>query len=75
MGQFYYTATIDSNRTLYLSALTDRLISLCGQEINDASGYFLYERRTRGDIVDVELIAHVLSDDAAMRLREAFNMI
>jgi hypothetical protein len=75
MGQFYYTATIDSNRTLYLSSLTDRLISLCGQEINDASGYFLYERRTRGDIVDVELIAHVLSDDAAMRLREAFNMI
>jgi hypothetical protein len=75
MGQFYYTATIESNRTLCLSSLTDRLISLCGEEINDASGYFLYERRTRGDIVDVELIAHVLSDDAAMRLREAFNMI
>jgi hypothetical protein len=75
MGQFYYTASIDSNRTLCLSPLTDRLISMCGQEINDASGYFLYERRTRGDIVDVELIAHVLSDDAAMRLREAFNMI
>ncbi len=74
MGQFYFSVNIDGNRTLCLSPLTDRLISLCEQEINDASGYFLYERRTRGDIVDIEVIAHVLSDDAAMRLREAFNM-
>jgi hypothetical protein len=74
MDQLYYTVNIDSNRTLCLSQMTNRLISLSGQEIEDASGYFLYERRTRGDIVDVEVIARVLSDEAAMRLRDAFNM-
>lgn len=74
MDQFYYTVAIGSNRTLCLSPLTDRLISLSGQEIGDTSGYFLYERRERGDIVDVEVIAHVLSDEAASRLRQVFNM-
>ena len=74
MDQFYYTVTIDSNRTLCLSPLTDRLISLSGQEIGDTSGYFLYERCARGDIVDVEVIAHVLSDEAALRLRQVFKM-
>ncbi|MGB6492118.1 MAG: hypothetical protein WBF00_00485, partial [Methylocella sp.] len=71
----YYTATIGNNRMLCLSQLTDRLISLSGQEIGDTSGYFLYERRTRGDIVDIEVIAHVLSDEGAGRLRQVFNMI
>ena len=74
MDQFYYTVNIDNDRTLCLSQMTDRLISLCDQDIGDASGYFLYERRTRGEIVNVEVIARVLSDEAAMRLREAFNM-
>jgi hypothetical protein len=74
MDQFYYSVNIDNSRTLCLSQMTDRLISLCEQEIGDGSGYFLYERRTRGEIVDVEVIARVLSDEGAMRLREAFNM-
>jgi len=74
MDHFYYTVTIDSNRTLCLSPLTDRLISLSGQEISDTSGYFLYERSVRGDIVDVEVIAHILSDEGAGRLRQVFNM-
>jgi hypothetical protein len=74
MDLFYYSVNIDSDRTLCLSPLTDRLISLSGQDISDPGGYFLYERRTRGDIVDVEVIAHVLSDEAALRLRQALNM-
>lgn len=74
MDQFYYTVNIDSDCTLCLSQMTDRLISLCDQEIEDVSGYFLYERRTRGEIVNVEVIARVLSNEAAMRLRKAFNM-
>lgn len=75
MDNLYYTATIGNNRMLCLSQLTDRLISLSGQEIGDTSGYFLYERRTRGDIVDIEVIAHVLSDEGAGQLRQVFNMI
>lgn len=74
MDQFYYSVDIDSGRTLCLSPLTDRLISFCGQEVHDLGGYFLYERRNRGDLVDVEIIAHVLSDEAVFRLRVALNM-
>jgi hypothetical protein len=74
MDDLYYSVNIDSNRELCLSPLTDRLIALSGQDLNDESGYFLYERRVRGDFVDVEVIARVLSVEGAQRLRSAFNM-
>ena len=74
MERFYYSVDIDCNRTLCLSELTDRLIFLSGQDIKERDGYFLYERRRRGNIVDIEVIAHVLSDEAALRLGQALNM-
>lgn len=74
MDNLYYTATLDSNRQLCLSPITDRLIELSGQDVCDFSGYFLYERRVQGNTTDVEIIAHVLSLEGALRLRSAFNM-
>ncbi len=74
MDDLYYTVDIDDNRELCLSSLTDRQIELSGQDLGDHSGYFLYERRVRGGIVDIEVIAHVLSPESALRLRDVFNM-
>jgi hypothetical protein len=74
MDQFYYSVNIDNTRTLCLSQMTDRLLSLCEQDVGDGAGYFLYERRTRGEIVNIEVIARVMSDEGALRLRQAFNM-
>lgn len=74
MAQFYFSVNIDNDRTLCLAPLTDRKIAMSGQEIADTSGYFLFE--TRGsDERGVEIIAHVVSEDAVFRLREAFNMV
>jgi hypothetical protein len=74
MDNLYYTVNIEAGRELCLSPLTDRLIELSGQDVDDQSGYFLYERNVRGGVTDIEIIARVLSPEGASRLRDAFKM-
>jgi len=74
MDEFYFSVNIDAGRTLCLAPLTDRRLAMAGQELEDTSGYFLYEQHGEGDFARVEILAHVVSDDAVCRLRSQFNM-
>jgi len=74
MAEFYFTATLSNERTLFLAPLTDRLIAESGQDVPDASGYFLFERRRGGRRPNVEIIAQVVSEEAALRLRDMLGM-
>jgi hypothetical protein len=74
MTEFYFSVNLDNERTLCLAPLTERKLVLSGQEIPDTSGYFLFEQRGSGDFARVEIIAQVLSEDAAFRLRDMLNM-
>jgi hypothetical protein len=74
MSEFYFSVNLDDNRVLCLAPLTDRRIAMSGQEITDPSGYFLFERRGSGEVAEIEIIAQVLSEEAALRLREMFQM-
>jgi hypothetical protein len=73
MQNFYFSAVVDNDRTLYIAPLCDRHLASSGQEVVDTSGYFLYERRA-SDPDSVRIIAQVLSDDAALELREMLKM-
>jgi hypothetical protein len=74
MEAFYFSVALDSERTLCLAPLTDRRMAMSGQEIADPSGYFLFEKRGSGEAADIEIIAQVLSEDAALRLRDVLGM-
>lgn len=74
MADFYFTLSLGNNRTLHLAPLTDRLIAESGQELSDAGGYFLFERRHDDAPGRVEIIAQVLSEEAAFRLRDMLAM-
>lgn len=74
MAEFYFTATLDNGRTLYLAPLTSRVIAESGQEIPDASGYFLFERNRSDTCTRVQIIAQVVSEEAALRLRDMLAM-
>jgi hypothetical protein len=74
MAEFYFSVSIDNNRTLHLAPLTDRLIAQSGQEVPDAGGYFLFERRQSEGPQHVEIIAQALSEEAAFRLRDILAM-
>lgn len=74
MAEFYFSVNLDNDRTLCLAPLTDRRIALSGQEIPDPSGYFLFEKRSSDELGGIEIIAQVLSEEAAFRLRDMFKM-
>jgi hypothetical protein len=75
MATFYFTVQLDHDRTLCLAPLTDRRYERSGQELDDTSGYFLFEQRGFGEAADIEIIARAISDEAALRLRQMFNMV
>jgi len=74
MSDYYFSVNIGGEHTLCLAPLTDRRLSMSGQKIEDPSGYFLYEQRGTGDAASIEIIAKVFTEDAALRLREMFQM-
>jgi hypothetical protein len=74
MAEFYFTATLSNGRTLFLAPLTERLIAESGQEVSDTSGYFLFERDRSNANHTVQIIAQVVSEEAALQLREMLAM-
>ena len=75
MAQFYFSSKLDHDRTLCLAPLSDRLLASCGDDAPvDSSGYFLFERRGDGHLVEIEIIARVDSDEAAVKLSEMIGL-
>lgn len=74
MEAYYFSLALGDERTLCLAPLTERRFAMSGQEIVDRSGYFLFEKRGSGESADVEIIAQVLSEEAALRLRDVLGM-
>jgi hypothetical protein len=70
MAQYYFSAKIDSDTTLCIAPLTNRRIELSGQQIDDPSGYFLYQTRGGGEPSDVQILARLDSEEAALRLKD-----
>ena len=71
---YFYFSTENSGRSLYLAPLTQRQLAMSGDEISDTSGYFLFERHGTGEKAVIDVIAHVLTDEAAVRLKDMFGM-
>lgn len=69
MAEFYFSAKVDAETTLCIAPLTSKRIELSGQEIEDPSGYFLYETTGDSDPDGVEILARITSEEAALRLR------
>jgi hypothetical protein len=74
MATLFFTKTIGNDRTLYLAPLTERRIAMSGQEIDDPSGYFLFEQRGSDAVAGIEIIAQAVDEAAAMRLVQMFDM-
>ena len=74
MSGYYLSLRLDDERLLCVGPLTDRNIILSGQDVEDASGYFLFEKRGRDEVQDVEILAHLTSEEAALRMGRLLNM-
>jgi hypothetical protein len=69
----YFSAKIDDQRTLYLAPLTDRHLAMA-EPLENIDGYFLFEKRGEGDLADIEIIAHIPTEDGVLRLRGLLGM-
>lgn len=68
MESFYLSKKLDDERLLCVAPLSNRNIALSGQEVDDASGYFLFEKRGSEEVYDVIILAHLVSEEAALQM-------
>lgn len=74
MADYYFSAQIDRETTLCIAPLTSKRIELSGQQIPDASGYFLYQTRGGGEPGEVEILARLENEEAALRLKDMLSL-
>ena len=70
MSEYYFSAKTDIDTTLCIAPLTDRRIELSGEDLEDTSGYFLYELKGEGEPKEVRIIARLASEEAAFELKD-----
>jgi hypothetical protein len=74
MADFYFSAKVGDDTTLCIAPLTDRRIELSGEELEDASGYFLYTTIGGSEPCEVQIIARIASEEAAFTLRRMLSL-
>lgn len=74
MADYYFSALLDNGATLCLAPLTERRLELSGEEVSDTSGYFLYQMQGSDAAQDVQILAHVPSEEAAWRLKAMLKL-
>lgn len=74
MAELFLSVQLDKDRTMYVAPLTDRRAAQSGQDVADRSGYFLFEKRGPGEAGEVEIIARLVSEEAALRVAAMLNM-
>ncbi|HKX10957.1 MAG TPA: hypothetical protein VJN67_22360 [Stellaceae bacterium] len=74
MTQFYFSVNIDNDRMLCVAPLTDRKIALSGQEVSDPGAYFLFEQRGSDEFASIEILAQLMSEEAAFAMRDMLKM-
>lgn len=74
MNEFFFSVNIDNDRRLCLAPLSDRNLALSGQEVIDTSGLFLFEKSGHEETASIEIIAQVLTEEGALRLKSALGM-
>ncbi|MCF2524238.1 hypothetical protein [Bradyrhizobium sp. G127] len=69
MSDFYFSAQVDDETTICIAPITERRVELSGEEIEDKSGYFLFETKGGAEPSEVHVLARLTSEEAALRLK------
>lgn len=74
MSEYYFSAKLDLDTTLCIAPITDRRIELSGENLEDTSGYFLYQTKGDGEAGEVQIIARLISEEAALHLKQMLSL-
>ena len=73
MDALYLSTEGNDSTRLCIAPLTKQLALASGEDVGSCAGYFLYEGRG-DDPEDIEILARVASEDAAVRLAKLLNL-
>lgn len=74
--ELYYARTISNSKSVCISTLTDEQLADCGALNRFGSfGYYLYERVIEDGDEEIEVLAHISSDEAARFLADLLGCI
>lgn len=71
---FYFSKAIDSERVLCLAPISQRQLDVADSDVEDCSGYFLFEQTGITDCREVKILAQIHSDDAALTIRDMMQL-
>ena len=74
MAEYYFSARVDNDTTLCIAPLTRKRVELSGQQIDDLSGYFLYQTRGGGEPGEVGNPRPARVEEAALRLKDMLSL-
>lgn len=74
MASYYFSRKTATDTVLCISPMSDARIELSGEEVADQSGYFLYELKGGAQPGEVEILARLQSEEAAMRLKQMLKL-
>ncbi len=73
MDALYLSTESQDDTRLCIAPLTRQIIAATGSDASDAAGYFLFERQgSRPE--NVQILARVASEDAALKLARLLNL-
>ena len=75
MAEYYFSAKLDSETLLCIAPITDKRVELSGQDVENRSGYFLYQVRGAGEPREVEILARLQNEEAALRLKDMLSLV
>lgn len=73
MADYYFSTSLSNDVTLCIAPLTTNRATANGIGA-DQSGYFLYEKTHSESADNVAVIAHIQTEEAAMRLSQLLGM-
>ena len=74
MASYYFSAPVQNNQALFISALSDFEIELSGEVLDDASGYFLYQRSYDSPDRPITVLARLHSEEAAFQMSQILSL-
>ncbi len=74
MAELYFSAKVGKDAVLCISPLSDTKAEMSDEKIEDRSGYFLYELINNDEVREIEILARVPSDEAAVRLKNLLGL-
>ncbi len=74
MSDYYFSGTAQSGEQLVIAPITDEMAAAQNIDDSESIGYFLYQKNSQRDSLDISILAKIPSEEAAFELKRLLNL-